>query len=340
MSRSYNVALVGATGLVGETLLELLEEREFPVGELYPLASSASSAAPVYFRSKRRPVAALDEFDFSRAELVFFAADTDTAREYAPRAAEAGCVVIDTSVCFRFDERVPLVVPELNPLALADFRERNIIAAPGSAALALALVLAPVASLAGLERVNVCGYQPVSTAGRAGVEELARQTAELLNGREAAVGLFGKQIAFNAHGRTGDVSDSGYTRDELSLVLETRRMLGDAQLPVNATCVRIPAFYGDGLAVHLETREPVAPGEVRAALEAATGVRVFDEAVPNGHATAVTEAVGADSVFVSRIRADISHPRGISLWIVADNVRKAGALNGVQIAELLIKDYL
>jgi aspartate-semialdehyde dehydrogenase len=340
MSRAFNVALAGATGLVGETLVDLLEERQFPVGVFFVLASEEASAEPVYFNGERARAFALESFDFSQADLAFFAVDSEVARAHAARAADAGCVVIDTSVCFRFDERVPLVVPELNPLALTEFRERNLIASPASATVALALALAPVSSLAGLARVNVSAYQPVSAEGRAGVEELARQTAELLNGRDASVERFGKQIAFNTHARVGDVADNGYTRDELALVLETRRLLGDANLPVNATFVRVPTFYGEGLSVQLETRDAVDAGTVREALARTAGVRVFDEAVPGGHATALTEAVGSDDIFISRIRGDISHSCGISFWVVADNVRKGAALNAVQIAELLIKDYM
>lgn len=340
MDRRFDIAVAGASGLVGEALLELLVERNFPVGEVYPLASRDSSAAPVTFAGRRRPVAALEDFDFSRVQLAFFATDAAVAGEHAPRAAEEGAVVIDASVCHRFDERVPLVVPEINPLTLADFRERNIIAIPGSASVALAMVLSPLARLAGLRHVRVNTYQPVSAAGREGVEELARQTAELLSGREVTPGVFGRQIAFNCQPRTGDPADSGYTRDELTLVLETRRLLGAPELPVNASCVRVPTFFGDGLTVDLEMEQPVSPAEVRASLENAEGIRVYDDAVPEGYASAVTEAVGSDSVFVSRIREDISRPGGISLWIVSDNLRKGAALNGVQIAELLIKDYL
>lgn len=340
MSRTYDVAVVGASGLVGEALIESLEARGFPLGELFPLASADSSAAPVTVRGRQRPVGELEGFDFTRVELAFFATDAAVSREHAPRAADAGAVVIDASVCFRFDERVPLVVPDLNPLALEGYRERNIIAMPGSASVALASVLSPLAALAGLERVQASLLQSVSAAGRAGVEELARQTAELLNGREVTTGAFERQVAFNALGRVGEVADSGYTRDELMLVLESRRLLGQAELPMSASCALVPTFYGDALMVNLELRDPVSPEQARAALEDAPGLRVYDEPVPRGHATAVTEAVGADQVFVSRIRGDISHPRALNLWIVSDNLRKGAALNGVQIAELLIKDYL
>lgn len=340
MDRRFDIAVAGATGLVGEVLLDILVERDFPVGEIYPLASRESSAAPVTFHGRKRPVGSLEDFDFSRVQLAFFATEDTLSREHGARAAEEGAVVIDASVCHRFDERVPLVVPEINPLALADFRERNIISMPSSASVALGMVLSPLAQLAGLRHVSVSAYQPVSAAGRAGVEELARQTAELLNGRQVKPQLFGRQIAFNCQARTGEPSDSGYTRDELTLVLESRRLLGLPELALNVSCVRVPAFFGDGLTVHMEMDAPVGAGEIRSALENAPGIRVYDDSVPEGYATAVTEAVGCDSVFVSRIREDISRPQGISLWIVSDNLRKGAALNGVQIAELLIKDYL
>ncbi len=340
MSKAYNVAVVGATGLVGEHLLEILGSRGFPVGELHALASSRSAGQTLPFRGRPVPVQALAEFDFAGVDIALFSAGGSVSAEHAPRAAAAGCVVIDNTSHFRNEADVPLIVPEVNPEALAGYTARNIIANPNCSTIQLVVALKPIHDAVGIERINVATYQSVSGAGRRAVETLADQTARLLNGRPLALEPPAKQIAFNVLPHIDNFQDNGYTREEMKLVWETRKILDDPSIQVNPTCVRVPVFYGHSEAVHIETRDRISVARVRELLAAAPGVQVLDEQTLGGYPTAVTEAAGQDAVFVGRIREDLSHPRGISMWVVADNIRKGAALNSIQIAELLLRDYL
>ncbi len=340
MSDSYDVAVVGATGAVGEAMLEILHQRKFPVGKLHALASEDSAGGSVMFGGKAQRVRDLAGFDFSAVQIGLFAAGAAVAAEHGPRAAAAGCVVIDSTSQFRYDDDVPLVVPEVNPAALADYRRRGIVANPNGSAIQLLVALKPIYDAVGIERINVSTYQAVSGAGKAAVEELAGQTAQLLNGQGARCRVFAKQIAFNCLPQIDTFEDNGYTREEMKIVWETRKVLADAQLRVNPTCVRIPVFYGHSAAVHIETGDPISAEQARALLRDAAGVAVMDERADGGYPTPIEDAVGCDQVFVGRIREDISHGRGLNLWIVSDNVRKGAALNSVQIAEELIKTYL
>jgi len=342
MSDAYSVAVLGATGLVGETMISILEERDFPVTELYPLASERSAGATVRFRGKSHPVIDVAGFDFSQADIGLFSAGASVSAEYAPRAGEAGCVVIDNTSRFRMDDDVPLVVPEVNPEALAGYTARNIIANPNCSTIQMVVALNPIYRSVGIERINVATYQAVSGAGRQLVEDLGRQTALLLNGRplSEAEMTTPKQIAFNLLPQIDVWEDNGYTKEEMKMLRETRKIFDDPSILVNATAVRVPVFYGHSEAVHIETRDRISAGEARALLENAPGVVVLDHRESGGYPTPVTEAAGKDPVFVGRIREDISHPRGLDLWVVADNVRKGAALNSVQIAELLVKTYL
>lgn len=342
MSESYSVAVLGATGLVGETMISILEERDFPVADLFPLASERSAGATVTFRGERYPVIDVAQFDFSRARIGLFSAGASVSAEYAPRAGEAGCVVIDNTSCFRMDEDVPLVVPEVNPEAVAGYTTRNIIANPNCSTIQMVVALNPIYRSVGIERINVATYQAVSGAGRQLVEDLSRQTALLLNGRpldERAMST-PKQIAFNVLPQIDVWEDNGYTKEEMKMVRETRKIFDDPSILVNATAVRVPVFYGHSEAVHIETRDMITAEQARDLLQTAPGVVVLDHRKPGGYPTPVTEGAGRDAVFVGRIREDISHPRGLDLWVVADNVRKGAALNSVQIAELLVKTYL
>jgi aspartate-semialdehyde dehydrogenase len=342
MTETYSVAVLGATGLVGETMISILEEREFPVSDLFPLASERSAGATVMFRGKSYPVIDVAGFDFSSAQVGLFSAGASVSAEYAPRAGEAGCVVIDNTSCFRMDEDVPLVVPEVNPEAVAGYTTRNIIANPNCSTIQMVVALNPIYRTVGIERINVATYQAVSGAGRKLVEDLSRQTALLLNGRpvdEAGMST-PKQIAFNVLAQIDIWEDNGYTKEEMKMVRETRKIFDDPSILVNATAVRVPVFYGHSEAVHIETRDIITAEEARGLLEAAPGVVVLDHREPGGYPTPVTDGAGKDAVFVGRIREDISHPRGLDLWVVADNVRKGAALNSVQIAELLVKTYL
>jgi aspartate-semialdehyde dehydrogenase len=340
MSKLYDVAVVGATGAVGEAMISILEEREFPVGTLYPLASSRSAGKTVMFRGKAVKVTDLAEFDFSLAQIGLFSAGGSISAEFAPKAGAAGCVVIDNTSHFRQDEDIPLVVPEVNIEALAGYTRRNIIANPNCSTIQMLVALKPIYDAVGIERINVATYQAVSGTGKEAIEELAGQTARLLNGQEIQCEVYPRQIAFNAIPHIDTFQDNGYTREEMKMVWETRKIFGNPSIQVNPTCVRIPVFFGHSEAVHIETVDKITVAEARALLEKAPGVTVIDEHADGGYPTAVSEAAGHDPVFVGRIREDISHPRGLDLWIVADNVRKGAALNSVQIAEALVTTYL
>lgn len=338
--QTYNVAMVGATGAVGETLLSILEEREFPVGELVLLASERSAGSTLGFRRKQVAVRDLARYDFSGIDIAFFSAGGSISREHAPRAAEMGAVVIDNTSEFRDVDDVPLVVSEVNPHAIAEYTQRNIIANPNCSTMQMLVALAPIHREVGIERINVATYQSVSGAGRSGMEELAHQTADLLNFLGVEPSTFPAQIAFNVIPQAGDFLDNGYTTEEMKLVWETRKILEDESIQVNPTVVRVPVFFGHSEAVHIETRDKIDAATVRALLESAPGVVVVDERKDGGYPTPVGHAAGKDPVFVGRIREDISHPNGLDLWVVSDNIRKGAALNAIQIAEILIREYL
>jgi aspartate-semialdehyde dehydrogenase len=340
MSQLYDVAVVGATGAVGEAMIAILEERNFPVGTLYPLASSRSVGKTVMFRGSTVKVTDLAEFDFSKARIGLFSAGGSLSEKYAPIAAAAGCVVIDNTSHFRRDEDIPLVVPEVNPEALAGYTRRNIIANPNCSTIQMLVALKPIYDAVGIERINVATYQAVSGTGKEAIEELAGQTAKLMNGQEIECEVYPRQIAFNALPHIDVFQENGYTREEMKMVWETRKIFANESIQVNPTCVRVPVFYGHSEAVHIETVDKITAAEARALLAQAPGVTVVDKHEDGGYPTAVGEAAGSDPVYVGRIREDISHPRGLDMWIVADNVRKGAALNSVQIAESLITTYL
>lgn len=333
-SRRFKVAVVGATGAVGEAILSLLAERRFPVSELVALASERSSGAMVEWGDDEVMVRDLAGFDPAGVDIALFSAGAAVARDHAPRFAAAGAVVIDNSSAFRQEADVPLVVAEVNPEALAE-RPRGIIANPNCSTIQMVVALAPLHREAGITRINVATYQSVSGAGREAMEELGRQTGALLSFQGAEPKAFPVQIAFNLIPHIDEFMDNGFTREEMKLVWETRRILGDDGIQVNPTAVRVPVFYGHAEAVHIETRNKLDAERARALLEAAPGVEVVDERKPGGYPTPVTHASGHDAVFVGRIREDLSHPRGLDLWIVSDNIRKGAALNAVQLAELV-----
>ncbi len=340
MSRNWNVAVLGATGLVGEMVLKLLTERKFPVRELLPLASERSAGSTVSFAGRAVPVLDAAGFDFSRAQLGFFSAGGAVSEIYAPRAAAAGCVVIDNTSQFRYEPDIPLVVPEVNPEAIALYKNRQIIANPNCSTIQMLVALKPIHDAVGIERINVATYQSVSGAGRKAIAELADQTARLLNGQPLDTRGAAPQIAFNCVPQIDKFMDNGYTKEEMKMLWETRKILGDESIRVNATAVRVPVFYGHSEAVHIETRRRISASEARALLARAPGVRVMDERKTGGYPTAVSEAANHDTVYVGRIREDMSHERGLNLWIVGDNVRKGAATNAIQIAEILVREYL
>ncbi len=340
MSKTYNVAIVGATGAVGETMLSILEQRDFPVGKLYLLASSRSAGRRMAFKGQYVVVQDLAEFDFSQVQIGLFSAGGAISREHAPRAAAAGCVVIDNTSEFRYDDDIPLVVPEVNAERIEDYRNRNIIANPNCSTIQMLVALKPIYDAVGIERINVATYQAVSGTGKEAIEELASQTAALLNGKEIKTEVYPRQIAFNCLPQIDVFQDNGYTREEMKMVWETKKILEDDDIQVNPTAVRVPVFYGHSEAIHIETRDKITTLMARDLLENAPGVCLLDQREDGGYPTAVTEGAGNDPVYVGRIREDISHPRGLDLWVVADNVRKGAALNSVQIAEILATRYL
>ena len=336
----YNVAMVGPTGAVGETLLGILAQRKFPLGEFFPLASERSAGGEVALGNNKYRVRNLADFDFSGVDIAFFSAGASVSREHAPRAAAAGAVVIDNTSEFRRRDDIPLVVSEVNPHAVARYTQTGIIANPNCSTMQMLVALAPIHHEVGIERINVATYQSVSGAGRSGMEELGKQTAALLSFQPVKPVKFSKQIAFNVIPHIDDFQENGYTKEEMKLVWETRKILEDDDIQVNPTAVRVPVFYGHAEAVHIETRSPISPERARELLEKSPGIKVLDTREAGGYPTPVGDAADHDEVFVGRIRADISHPRGLNLWIVADNIRKGAALNAVQIAELLVKSYL
>ena len=336
-ANTFNIAIAGATGAVGETLLSILKERKFPIGELVPLASERSAGSKVEFGNRSITVKNLADYDFNGIDIAFFSAGGSISREHVPRAADAGAIVIDNTSEFRYQPDVPLVISEVNPHAIEQYGSRGIIANPNCSTMQMLVALAPIHRAVGIERINVATYQSVSGTGHRALEELGKQTAGLLNFQSVEAKVYPVQIAFNVIPHGGDFTDNGYTMEEMKIVWETRKILEDESIQVNPTCVRVPVFYGHSEVVHIETRKKISADEARALLKKAPGVTVVDEREPGGYPTPVTHAAGKDPVFVGRIREDISHPRGLDLWIVADNIRKGAALNAVQIAEILAK---
>ena len=340
MATTFDAALVGATGAVGEAMIEILDQRDFPVGILYPLASARSAGKTVRFKGKSLKVQDLAEFDFTQAQLGLFSAGGDISAEFAPKAAAAGCVVVDNTSHFRRDEDIPLVVPEVNPHAVAGYKARGIIANPNCSTIQMLVALKPIYDAVGIARINVATYQAVSGTGKEGIEELATQTAKLLNGQAIETRVYPRQIAFNLLPHIDSFQDNGYTREEMKMVWETQKIFEDDTVEVNPTCVRVPVFYGHSEAVHIETRSKLTAEDARKLLEQAPGVVVLDDQSDGGYPTPVVDSAGTDPVYVGRVREDISHPMGLNLWVVSDNVRKGAALNSVQIAELLVTSYL
>ena len=340
MSKTYNVAVLGATGAVGETMLALLEGRNFPVGEVFALASSRSAGQKIDFKGEELTVLDVAEFDFSQVQVGLFSAGASVSEVYGPIAAAAGCVVIDNTSRFRYEDDIPLVVPEVNPAAIDQYRNRGIIANPNCSTIQMLVALKPIHDAVGIERINVATYQAVSGTGKQAIEELATQTTLLLSGKPITPKVYPKQIGFNVLPQIDVFLENGYTKEEMKMVWETRKILGDESIQVNPTAVRVPVFYGHSEAVHIETRDKISTEQALELLRKAPGVEVIDDRKPGGYPTAVTEGAGHDPVYVGRVREDISHPRGLNLWVVSDNIRKGAALNSLQIAEVLIKNYI
>ena len=338
--KQFDVAVVGATGNVGRAMMSILEERDFPVGRLYPLASARSAGSVVKFRGEDVIVEDLAEFDFSKVQIGLFSAGASVSDVYAPKAAAAGCVVIDNTSRFRYDDDIPLVVPEVNPHAIADHGVRGIIANPNCSTIQMMVALKPIHDKVGIDRINVCTYQAVSGTGKAAIDELIDQSSDVVAGKEAKSEVYPRQIAFNVLPHIDVFQENGYTKEEMKMVWETKKIMEDDDIRINPTTVRVPVVNGHSEAVHIETREKISVEQTRELLENAPGVVVIDERCDGGYPTAAVDGADSDPVYVGRIREDISHEHGLNLWVVADNLRKGAALNSVQIAEILVKDYL
>jgi aspartate-semialdehyde dehydrogenase len=340
VSKTYNIAVVGATGAVGEAMLAMLEKRHFPVGEVYALASSRSVGKRIPFKGGSLKIKDLAKFNFSDAKIGLFSPGAAISAEYAPKATDAGCIVIDNTSQFRYDEDIPLVIPEVNPEKVADYKNRGIIANPNCSTIQMLVALKPIYDAVGIERINVATYQAVSGTGKEAITELVKQCGQLLNGKPITTAVYPKQIAFNVLPQIDVFMDNGYTKEEMKMVWETQKILNDKTVKVNATAVRVPVFYGHSEAIHIETTTKIEAKTVIKLLKNSPNITVVDEHKDGGYPTAVTDSSGNDNVFVGRIRDDISHQQGINLWVVADNVRKGAALNSVQIAEELVKNYI
>ena len=338
MAKKLNIAVVGATGLVGETMLDILAAREFPADKVHAVGSKRSFGKTVEFGRRELPVEMLSDFDFSKMDLALFSAGAAVSAEYAEKAAAAGCVVIDNTSFFRNDADVPLIVPEVNENEIRNYRQRNLIANPNCSTIQLTVVLKPLHDAAGIRSVRVSTYQSVSGAGRAKLEELARQSADLLAGNGRKDG--NPAIAFNVWPQIDEFEDNGYTREEMKIVRETRRLLGLPELPVSATAVRVPVFFGHSEAVAISTEQPLSASQARDLLGQAPGVKLMDVPRDKVFPTPALDTPNTDAVFVGRVREDLAGDHGLNLWIVADNVRKGAALNSIQIAEILVKAYL
>jgi len=336
MTKKYAVAVLGATGLVGETMIKILEERDFPVSRLVPLASARSAGKTVMFRGEPHTVEALDDCDFAGIDIGLFSAGASVSAEAAPRAAAAGTIVIDNTSQFRYDDDIPLVVPECNAERIADYKARGIIANPNCSTIQLVVALKPIHDAVGIARVNVATYQAVSGAGRGAMTALTEGTKAMLAGHAPPAAGPEKPVAFNVVPKIDRLLEGGFTKEEMKMYWETRKILEDPDIMVNATCVRVPVYHGHSEAVHLETRTKITVPEVQKLLNSAPGVTVIDGEMAGDYPTAATDAAHRDAVYVGRIREDMTHPRGLNLWVVSDNVRKGAALNSVQIAEILV----
>lgn len=339
MKHEYHVAVAGATGAVGNEMIKILEELKFPVASLKLLASSRSAGETLDFRGESLAVEELREDSFAGVDIALFSAGAAASRQFAPAAAEAGCVAIDNSSAWRMDPEVPLVVPEVNSHAIADHRNKSIIANPNCSTIQMVVVLKPIYDAVGIERVVVSTYQAVSGTGKRAMEELTDQTRQLLSFQEVTPEVYPHRIAFNCFPHIGSFLKNGYTEEEMKMVHETQKIMEDSSIRVSATTVRVPVFYGHSEAVNIQTKRKLSAKDARVLLFQAPGVRVMDNPEERIYPMPL-EAAGINDTLVGRIREDISVENGLDLWIVADNIRKGAALNTVQIAELLVKEYL
>jgi len=335
----YNIAVAGATGVVGKEILSILEERKFPIGEIRLLASERSAGGKVRFRGKDEVVRLLEKETFEGIDIGLFSPGASVSAIYAPKAAKAGCVVVDNTSQFRMDPDVPLVVPEVNPEAIGEYKKKNIIANPNCSTIQMVVALKPIHDKFKIKRIVVSTYQSVSGAGREAMDELSDQVRAIFNMKPAAKKIFPHQIAFNCVPQIDKFLPNGYTKEEMKMVNETKKIMGDDSIKVTATTVRVPVFIGHSECVNVETEKKISAEEVKAILKKAPGIKLVDDPDKGLYPTPLNCA-GIDETLVGRIRQDDTVPNGINMWIVADNIRKGAALNAVQIAEVLIKKYL
>lgn len=337
MIKEVDIAIIGATTSVGETLLEILEERKFPVGQIFLLDSEASSGARLEFSGYALKIGDIASFDFSRVQLAFFVSTEEISKEYAEKAASEGCMVIDRTPAFRNDKDVPLIIPEVNKDELEGIGKGKIVSSPSCNSIQMLVALKPIHDAVGVKRINISTYQSVSGSGKSAAEELASQTAALLNFRDVKCKVFPKQIAFNVLPQIGELLENGYTDEEMKLVHETQKVLNDDSIMVNATAVRVPVFIGHAASINIETKEKISASKVNELLSHTNGIELTNQ---SEWPTPVTEGASNDYVHVGRVREDISTENGINLWVVTDNMRKGAATNAVQIAEILVKLYI
>lgn len=338
--KSYSVAVLGATGLVGETILEILHSRKFPCDQVFALASQRSAGDTVLFGHKNLEVLDVASFDFSKVQIALFSAGAEASAKYAPKATAAGCIVIDNTSHFRNENDVPLVVAEVNPEAIAEYKQRNIIANPNCSTIQMLVALKPIYDAVGISKITVATYQSVSGTGRAAISELVMQTGELLNGQPATKNVYPQQIAFNVLPHIDEFMENGFTKEEMKMIWETHKILQDDKIIINPTTVRVPVVYGHSEAITIETKHPLSAENARELLAAAPGIKVVDNPARKRYPTPLQDAVGKDDVYVGRIRNGVNDEHTLNLWVVADNIRKGAALNSVQIAEILISNYL
>jgi len=339
MAKTFNVAVAGATGAVGQTMIKVLEERDFPVGEIRFLASERSEGKELSFKAEKVRVRKLDHDSFDGVDIAIFSAGGDRSLTFAPSAAEAGAVVVDNSSAWRMDPEVPLVVPEVNPHAISGYKAKGIIANPNCSTIQMVVALKPLYDYARIKRVVVSTYQAVSGTGQKAIVELEDQVKSWAEGRTLEPKVYPHQIAFNCLPHIDVFMDNGYTREEMKMVNETRKIMEDPEIQVSATAVRVPVFYSHSEAVNVEFEQKISASKARELLTNAPGIKVIDDPFRNAYPLAL-EAEGQDLTLVGRIREDISQANGLDFWVVADNIRKGAATNAVQIAELLLEKYL
>lgn len=340
VKEKYNIAIIGATGIVGESLLNILHSRKFPVDKIVAIASSRSAGSKVKYGDTLIEVVAIDNYGFENIDIAFFSAGSGVSKKYAPIATQKGVVVIDNTSEFRYVDDIPLIVPEVNSVEISKHVKKNIIANPNCSTIQMLVALKPIHDRFQILDINVSTYQAVSGSGKKGVDELLSQSHSYMNQQKIKPSVYPKQIGFNVIPFVDSFCDNGYTKEEMKMVWETKKIFEDDSILVNPTAVRVPVFYGHSEAIHIETKEKIGAESAKELLKKMPGVTVIDEQKDGGYPTAVTEAAGENPVFVGRIREDISHPRGLNMWVVSDNVRKGAALNSIQIADILVKNYI